>query len=232
MNDLETTIYFYVRNDAFIINNILCGNIDFLWENIKPILDDNKGVLKEHEGGLRPPLDDITVKRLQSRIYEELDNAAKEKILKTAWSDIHNILTAMEPAQNELKFYRTIIAIDDDPRPHIQLLTDYKAGDIIEFKNISSTSITPGWGEDSGHGFYKFEITVPKNGLILELDRFDCRNEEGEVLLPPMKCKIKSVCGGTNEKCKGIFELEFTETLPISGDKTGFVNRSDAPISL
>jgi len=69
MDDFETTIYFYVRNDAFIINNILYGNMDFLWKNIKPMLDDNKGVLKEHEDGLRLPLDDITVKRLQSRIY-------------------------------------------------------------------------------------------------------------------------------------------------------------------
>jgi len=88
MNDIETTVYFYVRNDAFIINNILCGNMDFLWENIRPMLDDNNGVLKEHEDGLRPPLDDVTLKRLQCRIYGELDSVVKNRILKTAWSDI------------------------------------------------------------------------------------------------------------------------------------------------
>ena len=108
MNDLETTISFYVRNDAFIINQVLCGNMDFLWENIKPALDDNKGVLKEHEDGLRSPLDEITIKRLHSRIYGDLDDAAKEKILITAWNDIHNILNAMEPAKNRLSLYRAV----------------------------------------------------------------------------------------------------------------------------
>lgn len=193
--------------------------MDFLWENIKPMLDDNKGVLKEHEDGLRPPLDDITIKRLQSRIYGELDDAVKEKILRTAWNDIHNILNAMETTKSKLTLYRTVIAVDNDLRPHIKTLSDYKTGDIIEFKNISSTSITPGWGENLGHGFYRFEIAIPKKAPVLELDQFVCRNEKGEVLLPPMKCRIISTHGGY-EKCRGIFELKYIESLPVNGGAT------------
>ncbi|MFA6730435.1 MAG: hypothetical protein WCR95_05520 [Eubacteriales bacterium] len=218
MNGIETTIYFYTRNDAFIVNNILCGNMDFLWENIKPLLDDNNGILKEHENGLRPPLDDITINRLQSRIYGELDEAAKKKILKTAWDDIHNITRAMEPAKSNVKLYRTVITVDNDPRPYINLLGNCKKEDMIEFKNISSTSAAPGWGENSGHGFYRYKISVPKNFPILELDRFKCRNEEGEILLPPMKCRISAIYNDLSEKCRGVFDLDLIESVPINGD--------------
>ena len=98
MDDIETTVCFYVRNDAFIINNILCGNMDFLWENICPMLDDNKGVLKEHEDGLRSPLDDITVKRLQSRIYREA--RTKNARLYSIWS-ILSLYRLKEPQYDQ-----------------------------------------------------------------------------------------------------------------------------------
>ncbi len=32
---LEETLYFYTRNDYLIINNLLSGNIDFMWEAAK-----------------------------------------------------------------------------------------------------------------------------------------------------------------------------------------------------
>ena len=215
LNDIETTIYFYVRNDAFVINNVLCGNQDFLWENIWPVINDNVGILKEAEDGLWPPLDEKTIARLQSRIYEKLDDDVKAKILKTARNDIDNILSAMKPAEGKMILYRTVIAVDHDPRPHIQFLSNYKIDDIVEFKNISSTSVAPGWGEDKGLGFYRYEIAVPQGGYFLALDQFDCRNEAGEVLLPPMKCRVTNICKDENEKCRGIIELEYMERLPV-----------------
>ena len=183
-----------------------------MWANIKPALDDNKAVLLEHENGLRPPLDDITVKRLQSRIYEDIDDTTKAKVIKTARHDIHNILNAMEAAPKDLTLYRTILVIDDDPRPHIKAYADYIIGDIINYKNISSTSIAAGWGEDFGHSFYKLVIFVPKNTPILMLDHFDYHNEEGEVLLPPMQCKITGKQNGSG-KCLGIYELDCIATI-------------------
>ena len=215
VNDLDTTISFYVRNNAFIINNILCGNWDFLWANIRPALDDNKNVLAENEAGLRPPLDEITIRRLQSRLYGELDDALKQRIVSTAWRDIHNILGAMVPAQSALRLYRTITLADDVPRPHIRTLAAANVGDIIRFPNISSSSGAPGWSEDSGKPFYRLVISIPKGGLILELDQFECHNEDGEILLPPMKCNVICKTTDANKKCRGVLELEFAEYLRV-----------------
>ena len=51
---------------------------------------------------------------------------------------------------------------------------------------------------------------------MLELDQFECHNEDGEVLLPPMKCKVRNIRHSDNEKCKGIIELELLEQLPVN----------------
>lgn len=209
---IEETIFFYSRNDYLIINNLLCGNINHLWEVVELVNGDSKGVLKEHEDGVRA-LDKISVERILNRTYEKLDDNAKEKILKTAKNDILNILSAMKPTTNDVLLYRTVwyerMEIGD-------ILSRYSVNDIIEFKIISSTSIIP-YMENAGHVFYRYEITVPKNGLFLELDQFDriVRNEDGEVLLPPMKCKIKNIRSSDNENCRGIIELEYIEKIPV-----------------
>lgn len=209
---IEETIFFYSRNDYLIINNLLCGNINHLWEVVELVNGDSKGVLKEHEDGVRA-LDKISVERILNRTYEKLDDNAKEKTLKTAKNDILNILSAMKPTTNDVLLYRTVwyerMEIGD-------ILSRYSVNDIIEFKIISSTSIIP-YMENAGHVFYRYEITVPKNGLFLELDQFDriVRNEDGEVLLPPMKCKIKNIRSSDNENCRGIIELEYIEKIPV-----------------
>lgn len=208
---LEETIFFYTRNNYLIINNLLCGNMNHLWEVAEIVNNDSKGMLKEHEDGVRT-LDSKIIKRYQNRIYEKLDDEAKAKILTIAKDDIANILNAMKPTRKKIVLYRTIwhVRIGD-------ILPCYNVNDIVEFKIISSTSCTP-YREDAGHDFYRYEITVPPNGSILELDQFDrfVRNEEGEVLLPPVKCKVKNVRNNDNEKCRGIIELEYIEKLPVS----------------
>lgn len=209
---IEETIFFYSRNDYLIINKLLCGNINHLWEVAELVNGDSKGVLKEHEDGIRA-LDKISVERIINRTYEKLDDKAKEKILKTAKNDIMNILSAMKPITNELLLYRTVWY----ERKEIgDILSCYSVNDIIEFKIISSTSIIP-YMENAGHVFYRYEITVPKNGLVLELDQFNhnVRNEDGEVLLPPMKCKIKNIRSSDNENCRGIIELDYIEKIPV-----------------
>jgi hypothetical protein len=143
--------------------------MDFLWQYIRRMLDDNARVLREHEQGLRPPLDDKTetVARLKSRIYGELDEDARAKIVKIARNDIANILDAMEPASGATKLYR-------------------------------------------------YEIIIPKNTPVLELDRFACRNEPGEVLLPPMKCGAVNIREGGPGSCKAVIEIEYIEKLCLS----------------
>jgi hypothetical protein len=218
---LEETIYFWTRNDSVIINNLLCGNIDeaLKWAE-NAAINDNKGILKEYEDGVRindTELDEKMIASLQSRLFEYSSDAEKkEKILEVARNDILNILTAMKTTENEMLLYRTVW----HGRTEIDDVLSRNVNDIVEFKNISSTCcIAPIW-ENKGKDFYKYEITVPKNRFILELDQFKVRQnyhgEEGEVLLPPMKCRIKNMRSDDNENCKGIIELEYLEKLPVS----------------
>lgn len=203
--NLEETIFFYTRNDYLIVNNLLCGNMNRLWQVAEIVNNDSKGVLKEHEDGERT-LDEKSIRRYQNRIYEKLDNEAKRKILKIAKEDISNILGAMEPLKNPTTFYRNVRT--SDVPPHCDL------NDVVEFKIISSTSIVP---FDPDYEFYRYEIHIPENGLVLELNKFDyfIRNEDGEILLPPMKCRIKNIRNTNIKNCKGVLELECLERIPV-----------------
>lgn len=203
--DLEETIFFYTRNDYLIVNNLLCGNMNRLWQVAEIVNNDSRGVLKEYKSG-EQTLDKKSVERYQNRIYEKLDDEAKIKILKIARNDISNILSAMKPTKNKIVLYRNVKSDDVMPR--------YNINDIVEFKIISSTSTVP---SNPDYDFYRYEITIPKNGFILELDQFDSfvRNEDGEILLPPMKCKVKNT-RNNNKNCKGIIELEYLEKMPIN----------------
>ncbi|MGI6239124.1 MAG: hypothetical protein ACOYI5_05795 [Christensenellales bacterium] len=216
--ELEETLYFYTRNDYLIINNLLSGNIDFMWEVAKIVIKDNADVLREHENGERPPLDDKTIARLKKRIWEKLDDRAKSEILEIAKADIQNILSAMKPTKNSITLYRIIIIDDEGSRRPYTTSLHYNIGDIIAFPHISSTSIYPGYEENTGpeekadYAFYRYEITVPENGLVLELYPI-C--QENEVLLPPMKCEITNIRHDSgNERCRGIIELKYLERLP------------------
>jgi len=204
--DIEETIFFYTRNDYLIINNLLCGNMNRLWQVAEIANNDSRGVLKEHEDGERT-LDKKSFERYQNRIYEKLDDEAKIKILKIAKDDISNILGAMKPTKNKIVLYRNV-RIDD-------VLPNYNLNDTVEFKIISSTSIAP---SKPNYNFYRYEITIPKNGLVLELNQFDSfiRNEDDEILLPPMKCRVKNTHISNNENCKEIIELEYIEKLPVN----------------
>ncbi|HOZ16550.1 MAG TPA: hypothetical protein PLS61_01995 [Candidatus Portnoybacteria bacterium] len=204
--DIEETIFFYTRNDYLIINNLLCGNMNRLWQVTEIVNNDSKGVLKEYKNGERT-LDKKSLKRYQGRIYEKLDDEVKAKILKTAKNDISNILNAMKPTNHQIVLHRNVKI--DDALSHCNL------NDIVEFKIISSTSITP---SDPNYDFYRYKITVPKNEPVLELDQFNyfIRNEDGEILLPPMKCRIKNIRNNDKGNCKGTIELEYLEKLPVN----------------
>jgi len=212
--NLKDTIFFYTRNDYLIINNLLCGNMEQLWEFAEISNGDSKCVLQEHKDGKRK-LDRKSIRRYKNRIHETLDDSAKAKILATAKNDISNILGAMKRAGKQMLLYR-MIPVGDPLRP-VSVLSSYSINDTIEFKNISSTSVKP-YREDAGFDFYRYEITVPRGNPVLKLDQFNhvIRNEDGEVLLPPMKCRVTSIRDSDNENCKGIIALEYLENLPTN----------------
>lgn len=213
--NLDETLFFYTKDDNFIINNLLCGTLGSVWDIVKLIISDNVGMIKEHEEGVRT-LDKKSIDRFQSRIYEKLDDEAKAKIVTTAKKDIFVILNAMKQIKNEIMLYR-IVSTNSPYRAHGKTLS-YNVDEIVEFKNISSTSIVP-FREFAGEiDFYEYRITVPKGGYVLELDEL-YHNEEGEVLLPPMKCKITNITNGDKENLKGIIDLEYIDRLAVNIDQ-------------
>ena len=209
---LDETIYFYLRSDFLIYNTLIGGKMNNLWDVAERVNNESKGMLKEFEEGVRT-LDDKQIARYHNRIYEKLDDEAKDNIIKIAKIDISNFLNAMKPSKKEMLLYRTIWCNSAERYG----LPRYDVNDIVEFKTISSTSIAP-YDENNGAEFYRYEITVPKGGHILELDEHEeyskCWWESGEVILPPMKCRVKNLRDSDNEKCKGIIEFEYLERLP------------------
>lgn len=212
---LEESISFYTRNDYLIVNNLLCGDLDRLWKGAEIANGDAKGVLKERDEGIRT-MDEEEVTWYMGRIFEQLDGEAKAKILATAQQDATNILGAMSPTKDGMTLYRNARLGD--------ALISCRPGDIVEFRIISSTLTAPAEASfGGGSDFYRYIIDLPPGTPVLELNRFPVgiRNEEYEVLLPPMRCRVKGVCEGCGECCKGIVELEFMDRLTVEFEEAG-----------
>ena len=215
--DLEESVYLFQLSDHYIINNLLGGNMNRVWEVAEKVNNHSKGMLQEHTDGVRT-LEKKWIENFQRRIYDKLDDTGKAKVIKTAKNDISNILDGMKPSKNKIMLYRNAwVDHQDSWRLYEEFLPGYNMNDTVEFKIISSTSKSPVLSPDTeSRDFYRYEITVPENGFILELDQVNSpvRNQD-EVLLPPMKCKVKNVRKSDNEKCRGIIELEYIEKLPV-----------------
>ena len=229
---LEETIYFWLRSDYHILGNLLRGKMDGLWKSAEISNENAKWMLEAFENG-RLTLDEKEIVRYKNRIYEKLDDEAKANVIKIAKIDISNFLNAMKPAKKEMLLYRTICCKREGHYDFHYDIRDYDIDDIVEFKHISSTAIAmfledkvepdAPFAEELNANidrteFYRFEITVPENGFILELEDYEeySKNwwEKGEVLLPPMKCRVKNLRESENERCKGIIEFEYLERLP------------------
>lgn len=220
---LEETISFYTRNDFAIINHLLVGNDEGLWKYALLAYNDNRNIIDEYERGIRSIDGDYDIKWLnclKKRLINGLDNEAKKIIIQNAKEDISNILHAMYPTKTDLHLYRTAwidkTHATENAFPYSR---EYKAlgfgvGSVLEIKSITSCSMTPYREDDDvGSDFYRYEIHIPKGNPVLELDPFECHNEDGEVLLPPMKCKVSGICTDTNGKCRGIIKLAFIQPL-------------------
>ena len=228
---LEETIYFWLRSDYHILSNLLRGKMNNLWKGAEISNENTKWMLEAFEDG-RVSLDEKEIVRYKNRVYEKLDDEAKADIIKIAKIDIANILNAMKPTKKEMLLYRTIYCEREGHYNFHYDIKDYDIDDIVEFKFISSTAIAPfledkvddnvpysEWlNENLEREFYRHEIIVPENGFVLALDEHEEYSqrwwENGEALLPPMKCRVKNMREGKNEKCKGIIEFEYLERLP------------------
>lgn len=220
---IEKAVSFYTRNDFAILNNLLLGRYDSLWEYAQLAYQDNRGIIEEYEKGERTVSGDYDVKWLnclKERLIDELDDDAKKKIISNAKADISNILNAMMPSKEKLLLFRTAwINKNYDGGDTYAYSREYPAlnfsvGNSLEIQTISSFSLTPYREEDEvGSDFFRYELHIPEGGNVLPLDQFICHNEAGEVLLPPMKCKVLRIRSGENKRCRGIIELDYIEQL-------------------
>ena len=215
---LDETIYFYLRSDFLLLNTFLGGKMNNLWESAEKVNKESKGMLKEFEDGIRT-LDEKQIARYHNRIFDTLDDEAKENVIKIAKIDIANFLAAMKPAESDMPLYRSVW-LHQWRQPDSDSLYSFpqcNVDDIIEFKTLLSTAIAP-YDENGGTEFYRYEIIVPKGKPILVLDEHDEYSkrwwENGEVILPPIKCRVKDIRDSDNEKCKGIITFEYLERLP------------------
>lgn len=220
---IEKTVSFYTRNDFAILNDLLLGCWGSLWESARLAYRDNQGIIDEYESGVRTVGSDYDRKWLnclKERLFDGLDDQVKHRVVDTAKSDIANILNAMAPAAKELLLFRTAwIDRDQDVIGAFAYSTQYKslafsAGSMIDIEIISSSSLAPyREDEDVGSDFYRYEIRVPAGNNVLPLDPYITHNEDGEVLLPPMRCRVTEIRGGTVGRCRGVIALEYLEQL-------------------
>ncbi len=225
---IEESVSFYTRNDFAIMNNLLTGRTEALWERALVAYEDNRCIIREYENGERTVDSDYDVKWLnilKKRLITELDEETKIRIVETAKRDIANLLNAMVPAEEDMHLYRTAWVEKEYEREAVYPYSlqypamDFRAGETAEIRIITSASLTPyREDEDVGSDFWRYEITVPQGKPVLPLDPFVCHNEEGEVLLPPMRCRITEIVPGEggNPRYRGIIRLEYLENLDIT----------------
>ena len=219
---LEEAISFYTRNDYAIMNNLMLSRYEEVWEEALLAYNDNRGIINEYESGVRTVAGEYDIKwlnALRKRLIDTLDDAAKKKIVTFAQRDIANILGAMSPAASDLFLYRTAW-IDakhstDTTYPfsrEYQAL-EFRVGDVVEIQTLSSFSLTPYREDDDvGSDFYRYEIHIPKGFPVLRLDPFCTHNEDGEILLPPMKCKVTDILHRRDGFRRGIIKLDLLES--------------------
>ena len=224
---IEKTISFYTRSDFAILNKLLTGDLDGLWNDAQLAYQDNQGIVDEYENGTRSIVSDYDIKWLaclKERLIHQLDDETKERIIATAKADISHILSTMAPAGEQLSLFRTAwIDKEYDAGGTYAYSRDYKAmeftvGSVLEIETITSCSLTPyREDEDVGSDFYRYEICVPAGKNVLQLDGFVCHNEKNEVLLPPMRCKVTDIRNDSSKRCRKIIALEYMEQLPYKG---------------
>lgn len=220
---IEESVSFYTRNDFILMNALLVGDEETLWDFAPVAYGDNLGILKEYKAGVRTIEGDYDVKWiacLKKRLLNQLDEETKKMVIRNARTDIQNILGAMEPAGKELLLYRTAWEYPEvDSENAYPFAWEYKSlplsvGKAVDIAILSSTSLTPYREKEEGkRGFWRYEITVPAGNPVLLLDQFVTHNEDGEVILPPMRCRVMDMIPCQGSRCKGVIKLLYLSPL-------------------
>lgn len=192
----KESLKFYVTNDYLLVNALLWNeDIKVINELIDLINMDGRGVMKEalemgfdirwncsKEEGERKFK--VFEKRFPLIDSEEVRN----KIISRAKQDIDNMMSSFSLLKEDIVVYRNI---------KTKYISDIKENSVLEYKGFSSCSLMPHIPENASYGSKGstlFEIEVPKGTPIIRIDLLeDIRNEEDEVILPPISFKINHI---------------------------------------
>ena len=195
----KETLRFYTTNDYLLMNGLLWKeDRNILIEKIKIINEDGRGVMKE---ALEQGFDKRWECSLEEgkRIYEMFEkrfptidcDATIEQIIERAKEDIKILSSCLKPLEEDLVLYRNI---------KTKYISDYKNGDVIDYLGFSSCSLNFHEAESTMYGSSgctAIIVEAPKGTPAIRLDQLgDIANEPDEVILPPLKFKIKKNADG------------------------------------
>lgn len=186
---LKECVWFYTGADYLIINAFLWKNREALEPCIDIVRQNNLAVIREaeeegpEERFASSGIDGAALLQCyRRRTPDTLTDDAKRKMLEQAISDIRLLCGSMQPAREPIRVFRNMESAF--------CLKNAREGGQIELLGLTSTSTT-GQQIDYGHDDYRkpaqiLQIDVPKGTPALFLE-----NEEHEVLLPPMRYRIR-----------------------------------------
>ena len=206
----EESLFFYARNDYLIINNLLLGNVERAIKGYKLAYEDGRGMVREalevgvgERWGVSKEKGQEIFDWYEKRYPDELNKEVIETALKRALNDFHNILNCMSPLSEDMVLNRNI-SVE-------YALNEYKIGQKIKLKTVLSTSVNiyeeSFWGPKT---FLRYVLNIPKGTPAIKMWEAPeyIRNEEDEVLLPPLEVKVKTIREGYGD-CQKIIELNF-----------------------
>ena len=191
------SIFFYVRNDYLILNNLMWGNLAEAFRGAEIANMDAKGMMEEAQKvgpaarwRVSQECGEKIYAAYQRRTFDRLDASTKQKILCRAKADIRNLFFCMEPLEAELTVWRNV--------PE-SLCAGHSSGQQLDWQAFSSTSLFP--HDDSYHRerrFVRYCLQLPAGMPVLRMERLSegIRNEADEVLLPPVRGIVSQARSG------------------------------------
>ncbi len=186
---LKESLWFYTGADYLIINAFLWINkeamdpcIGIVWQNNRDVIREAKEEGPENRFAFSGLDGAALFESYRRRTPAELTNEAKRDILHQAITDIRLICDSMHPIREPVRLFRNMEAAF--------CLKNIREGEQVDLLGLTSTSTT---GQQINYGQNNFrkpaqilQIDVPSGLPALFLE-----NDEHEVLLPPMRYRVK-----------------------------------------
>ena len=188
---LKECEWFYTGADYLVINAFLWKNrealepcIDIVWQNNLAVIREAEEEGPEKRFASSGVEGGALLQSYRRRTPNALTDEGKKGMLEQAISDIRLLCGSMQPTTEPVRLFRNM--------EQAFVLQNTREGEQIELLGLTSTSTT-GQRIDYGQDDYRkpaqvLQIDVPKGLPALFL-----KNDEHEVLLPPMRYRVSGV---------------------------------------